>query len=44
MAISPDELNRTGFVIMSKIKGFTEKVVCLIFMFADQLLLVDVFS
>ena len=40
----------SSFVIMYKIKGFREKVICvivstfLIFMFADQLLLVDVFS
>ena len=37
-------LNRTAFVIMSRIKGFREKVVCLISTFVDQLLLVNVFS
>ena len=43
-------INRTVFVIVYKIKGLREKLECvivftfLIFMFVDQLLLVDVFS
>ena len=50
LALGDEYKNGTVSVIMYKIKGFREKLVCvivptfLIFMFVDQLLLVDVFS
>ena len=43
-------VHRTLFVVLYKIKGFREKLVCVInatflfFVFADQMFLVDVFS
>ena len=43
-------VHRTLFVVLCKIKGFREKLVCVIvatflfFVFADQMFLVDVFS
>ena len=50
LALGDERKNGTVSVIMYKMKGFREKVVCvivptfLIFMFVDQLLLVDVRS
>ena len=50
LALGDEYKNGTVSVIMYKIKGFREKLVCvivptfLIFMFVDQLLLVDVHS
>ena len=50
LALGDEYKNGTVSVIMYKIKGFREKLVCvivptfLIFMFVDQLLLVDVSS